>query len=179
MPEVHKLISRIQRKQPAHPWGRIWQNISRQPLSTTIRAMWFRAVHDIIPNNARLYSIRLRDTPLCSTCGQTDTTLHRVMSCLGAREVWIWTRFRLALMLRLDPRHVPFTWVLFPALNIWPPPRQNAILWVLGHMDYFTLQDHPALELQDYIDFLRRPRWKTCRWCQRNKVYGNYLDVLD
>ena len=51
-------------------------------------------MHDIIPNNSRLYSIRLRDTPLCSTCGQTDTTLHRVLSCLGAREIWIWTRFR-------------------------------------------------------------------------------------
>ena len=45
MPEVQNLIPRIQRKKPAHPWGRIWQNISRQHLSTTIRAVWFRAVH--------------------------------------------------------------------------------------------------------------------------------------
>jgi hypothetical protein len=59
------------------------------------------------------------------------------------------------------PRHVPFTWLLIPALHLWPPPRQNAILWLLGHLVSYTLQDHPTLELQDCIDFLRRSRWKT------------------
>jgi hypothetical protein len=82
-------------------------------------------------------------------------------------------------MLRMDPQHVQFTWLLFPALLIWPPPRHNAILWVLSNMVYFSLQEHPTLDLQDYIDFLLCSRWKTYRWSKRPKVYGNYLDVLD
>jgi hypothetical protein len=163
---------RIQRKQPAHEWWRIRQNISGQQLSTTIHAMWFRAVHDIIPINERLYRIRLRGTSMCQTCNQTDTTFHGVVSCLGARDIWHWTRFRIALMLRIDPQNVLFTWLLFPALHICRPQRHNAIIWLLSHVVYFCLREHPTLDLQDYIGFLRRSRWRT-------KVYDNYLDVLD
>jgi hypothetical protein len=56
--EIQKRTPRIQCKQPAQLWGRIWQNISRKHLTTMIRATWFRAVHDILPTNARLYNIR-------------------------------------------------------------------------------------------------------------------------
>jgi hypothetical protein len=99
-----------------------------------------------IPTNAHLYSIRLRDTPMCLTCGKTDTTFHREM-CSGASDIWIWTRFRIALMLRVDPKHVPFTWLLFPAMQIWSLPRQNAILWVLGH--YGILHDEGPPDFGD------------------------------
>jgi hypothetical protein len=178
MAAIQQVMPRIQRKHPAHRWERICQNIIGQHLSTSIRAVWFRAVHDIFPTNERQYSIGLRDIPMCLVCNQKDTILHRVTSCIGARDIWYWTRFRIAMMLRVNPQHVPFTWLLFPAMHIWPPPRHNAIIWVLGHMISFSLQEHPKLDLQDYIDFLRRSRWKMDRWSQRTKVYGNYLDVL-
>jgi hypothetical protein len=128
MVEMKRMTPRIQRNQPEHPWRRIWQNIRGKHLTTTIHAMWFRAVH-IIPRNERLYRIRLSDTPMCPACNQTDTTLHRVMLCVGATDVWHGTRFRIAKMLRTDPRNVPFTWLLFPTLHIWPAPRNNAIIW--------------------------------------------------
>jgi hypothetical protein len=179
MVEMQKMTPRIQRKQPAHHWWRIWQNISGQHLSTTIHAMWFRAVQDIIPTNERLYRIRLLVTPTSRTCNQTDTTLHRVMSCLGARDIWHLTRFPIALMLRIDPQHVPSTWLRFPALHIWPAPRHNAIIWLLSREVYFALREHPPLDLKDYMDFMRPSRWRTYQWSKRTKVYGNYLDVLD
>jgi hypothetical protein len=179
MPEIQKRTPRIQCKQPAHQWGRIWRNISRKHLTSVIRSTWFRTVHDIIPTKARLYNIRLRETPRCMTCGQTDTILHRVLSCANARNIWIWTRFRIALMLRVDPRHVPFTWLLFLAMQIWPPPRHNAVLWVLGHMVHYKTKEHPTLVMQDYIDFMRRSRWKIYQWDGRKRLYGNYLDVLE
>jgi hypothetical protein len=109
MVEMKRMTPRIQRKQPEHRWRRIWQNIKGKHLTTTIRALWFRAVHDIIPTNERLCRIRLSDIPMCRTCNQTDTTLHRVTSCMRARDIWHWTRFRIAIMLRTDPLNVPVT----------------------------------------------------------------------
>jgi hypothetical protein len=160
MAEMKRTTPRIRRKQPEHTWKRTWQNISEKHLTTTIRAMGFRAVHDIIPTNERLYRIRLSDIPMCRTCNQTDTTLHHVMSCMGARDVWHWTRFRNAIMLRPDPRNVPFTWLLFPTLHIWPAPRHNAIIWLLCHEVYFSLREHPKQNSEEI--------WKT----KRKKFFG-------
>ena len=178
MPEILKRAPRMECKQPAQRWDRIWRNISHKHLTSEARSAWFRAVHDIIPTNVRLHTIRLRETPRCMKCGQTDTIMHRVMSCETAQDIWSWTRFRIALMLRTDPRHVPFTWLLFPTMQIWPPQRHNAILWMLGHMVQYTTTKHPTLMMQDYIDFMRRSRWKTYQWDGRKRSYGNYLDVL-
>jgi hypothetical protein len=141
--------------------------------------MWFRTVHDLIPTNKKLYRISLPDTPTCQMCNQTNTTLHRMMSRLGGRDIWHWTHSRIALMLSIDPQHVTVTWLLFSALHIWTPPRQSAIIWLMSHVIYFSFREHPTLDLQDCTDFLRRSRWTTYRWNKRTEVYGNYLEVLD
>jgi hypothetical protein len=40
------------------------------------------------------------------------------------------------------------------------------------------MQEHNQSTLQDYVDFLRRARWKAHRLPQRQKRFGNYLNVL-
>ena len=89
--ETTPMAPRTQRKNPEMRWGHIWLSISGKHLTTNIRATWYRVVH-IIPTNERLHKIRLRESPLCQWCRQTDTIWHRITACKDAENIWNWTR---------------------------------------------------------------------------------------
>ena len=93
--------------------------------------------------------------------------------------MWDWTKGRLATILRTTVRHIPDGWLLRTTLNIWPPKRRRAVLWILANFVAYRLQQRQMLTCQDYYDFLRRAKWKlhqTTRW---HESVGNYLRVLD
>jgi hypothetical protein len=82
-------------------------------------------------------------------------------------------------MLRLDLRYTPPEWTIRPAFRHWPAQKQSAVLWVLAHLVHYRLQAHRRLSLLEYMDFLRRVRWKLYRQARRPLVTGRYLDVID
>jgi len=51
-------------------WKRAWSNLHASWAADAIKANWFRMIHDILPTNERLHTIRLTDSALCSTCGE-------------------------------------------------------------------------------------------------------------
>jgi hypothetical protein len=80
--------------------------------------------------------------------------------------------------MRIDPRNVPAEWIRFPDFIIYPPQRHNATVWIIGHtISYITHSD--TLSLQDYLDFLRRSRWKAQNSNDQYKHYGRYLEILE
>jgi hypothetical protein len=88
---------------PKTDWGRVWSNVHATWAADAIKANWFRVIHDILPTNERLHTIRLTDSALCSTFGERDTITHRITECGEGREIWEWTRKRIAWKLRMDP----------------------------------------------------------------------------
>jgi hypothetical protein len=143
-----------------------------------VHSTWFQVIHDLIPTNARLPRIRLRDTDKCPLCGRTDTLLHHLTECNDVADIWAWTRARIAMMLRTAPRHIPPEWTLRPVFHICPPQRRGAILWFLAQMVYFSIQHRKLLKGTDYADFLRRTRWKAYQKARRRERIGNYLVLL-
>jgi hypothetical protein len=133
--------------------------------------------HDILPTNERLRRINLSATADYQVCGVVDTPTHRLTQCGEAADIWDRTRKRIAIFLRTDPKAVPLTWLLYPDFRLWSPPKHNATLWILGHMVYYSVHGRTALSMIDYIDFMRRMRWKTYQWTKRFRIYGNYLEV--
>jgi hypothetical protein len=70
----------IQNKQPLRQYWRLWQKNSGQQFSTTISAMWFRAVHDIYQTNEWLHRVYLRDTPRVKPATKVyDLAPHDIM----------------------------------------------------------------------------------------------------
>jgi hypothetical protein len=68
--------------------------------------------------------------PHCSTNStrmQSFATCYRAPTftffhpCLESATMRDWTRKRMALMLRMDPRHIPDEWNQFPQFHFWPP----------------------------------------------------------
>jgi hypothetical protein len=82
-------------------------------------------------------------------------------------------------MLRVDLRYILPEWTTGPAFLHWPAQKQAAVLWVLAHLVHYRLQAQRRLSFLDYMDFLRRDRWKLYRQARTHLVTGRYLDVID
>jgi len=87
----------------------------------------------IFPTNERLAAIGLTDTSSCVHCGHLDTLQLRIVDCGERPVIWYWTRARIAVILRTDPRWISVEWTLRPDFEIWPPQRGSS------HIDPGTL----------------------------------------
>jgi len=151
---------RIVTLHPTLNWPRVWRNIRINVawITDTVRSAWYMVIHDTIPTNERLYRIALTDTNRCSYCDQTDTLTHRITECNVGKDMWNWTRGRLAMILRTKLHHIPDDWPLRPHFHTWPPQRHGAVLRILAHLVYFRTQQRLQPTLQVYVDFMRRAR---------------------
>jgi hypothetical protein len=117
-------------------------------------------------------------TTACSRCGETDTLLHRITRGEVGPMIWMWTRARIAAILRVHPQHISEEWTLRPIFHFWPPQRQAAIVRIVAHLVTYQLQTQRRLSLADYIDFLKRARLKEYHRKSKHPLVGRYLEVL-
>ena len=158
---------RIETMYPNTQWTRVWKNLQEVWTTDTIRAEWYKVLHDIVPTNFRLARINLSDTNRFRLCGRCDTLIHRLTVCMEMKDTWDWTRRRIGLMLHTDPTNIPPEWTIMPSFDVGPPQRRRAILWVLAHMIHYSQHKRTQLSLTDFADFLRRARWKTHQRARR------------
>ena len=169
---------RIINKNPGIPWMRVWKNLHAAPITDKVKSIWYMAIHDIIPTKNRLAAIRMAPSDSCARCGKPDSLLHTITECTEAKIVWNWVRTRLGVILGMNPRNIPSDWLIRPAFRVWPQQRQTATLWILAHVVYYNLQSHRRLSLTDFLDFLKRARWKTYHSLGPPPDTGSYLENL-
>jgi hypothetical protein len=119
--------ARVMLLYPTTDWNRVWSNLHATWAADAIKAKWFKVIHDILPTNERLHTIRLTDSAFCAQCGERDTLMHRKTECGEGREIWEWTRKRIAWIMRLDPAWISEEWTLRPQFHICPPRRYRAM----------------------------------------------------
>ena len=158
-------------------WERVWKNLHAAVVPDSVKSTWHLAIHDIFPTKERLAAIGLTDTSSCVHCGHIDTLQHRVVECGERPVIWHWTRERIVAILRMDTRRIPVEWNLRPDFQLCSPQKQAAVIWILAHFIAYSLQSTKRLSLLDYMDFLRRARWRLYNGPWRSKP-GKYLDVL-
>ena len=127
--------------------------------------------------NERLASIHLSDAKLCNQCGKMDTLQHWIRDCGEEAIIRNMTSIRIAALLRIDPRYIPGDWTIRPYFHFWPPQRQAAIVWIIAHLVVYRMQRKRLLTLNDFIDFLRRAKWKAYQKSPRQHRVGNCLDI--
>jgi hypothetical protein len=92
--------------------------------------------------------------------------------------MWNWTRARVAALLRVHPKYILEEWTLRSTFHYWPTQKQAAIIWIMAHLVAYRLQTQRRLTLSDYMDFMKRARWKVYHRTTRRPTVGRYLDVL-
>ena len=101
----------------------MWKNLQEVWTTDTIRAEWYKVIHDIVLTNVRLARINLSDTDRCRQCGRCDTLIHRLTVCMEMKDIWDWKRRRIGLMLYTDPTNIPPEWTIMPSFDVGPPQR--------------------------------------------------------
>jgi hypothetical protein len=157
---------RAQKKIPDIKWTTVWRNINMKFLPQYVRTIWYVITHDILPTNSRLYKIKLHENGKCKCCDQYDTITHRCTACKETQPIWKWTQQHIASYLRINARDVKDTWICCPDFELRPIQKHNATVWMLGHMLGYV-QNNQTLTMEDYLDFLKRARWK--EYTQRHK----------
>jgi len=59
------------------------------------------------------------------------------------------------------------------------PRRRRAVLWLLADLVIFRTQQRWELTLQDFIDLMKRSKWKLYQSHKREARMGYYLSVID
>jgi len=167
---------RVVKLHPDTHWTRVWQNLQVAWVSEELKAVWYTAIHDIIPTHDRLAKIRLKASHPCSLCGRADTIQHRLTECTDGAAIWKRTRSQIATILCTNPANVRPEWTVRLCFQSWPPQRHGAVLWILANMIYYRLQRRVTSD--DYADFLLRARWKVYQKARRQDKVCDYLCIL-
>jgi hypothetical protein len=130
----------IERLWPGTDWNMAWKNLWTAPVSDATKATWYKIIHDIVPTKERLHKFHIAPTEYCGYCERTDTLRHRLIECGEGRNQWAWTKTKIAIMLRTDPRWIPDEWILRQQFQLWPPQHHRAVLWVIVHYAAFRAQ---------------------------------------
>ena len=71
---------RVVKLHPDTHWTRVWHNLRVSWVSEELKAVWYTAIHDIIPTHDRLSKIRLRASNLQSirSCGHHPTQIDGI-----------------------------------------------------------------------------------------------------
>jgi hypothetical protein len=152
---------RIIQKPRQARWEQTWRNIASPFLPATVCSEWYRVVHDIVPTNDRMHKIGLMDTDLCTTSRTTDTLEHKLTRCNISKTIWAWLAGTLATICRRHPATTSGMMLLRPDFYFYPPQRQRAVIWLVGHTVYYIITRKNMTSLEDYVEFLKRTRWKT------------------
>ena len=86
------------------------------------------------------------------------------------------TYLKFVLICALITRHI-YIYILV-CHNIRPIEKHNATTWMLGHMLGY-IHNNRNLSMKDYLDFLKRARWKEYSQRHRYQRCGKYLEIID
>jgi hypothetical protein len=81
-------------------------------------------------------------------------------------------------MLNVSSEHVPVSWILTPDYVGWPRKIRNTVSWMLGQMLSYIMQGRRILTQEDYLEFLKRARWKAYNGRKDMSTYGEQLEVM-
>ena len=117
-------------------------------------------------------------TDACPKCGGRDTLVHRLIECEAGSEQWDWMKTRIAAILFMDKQWIPDHWILRPQINVWPPKRPRAILWMLAHFSVFRTNNNSSKTNANYLMYLQGAFQTIYDTPKRMESVGEYLSVL-
>jgi len=120
---------RIITQHPTTPCCKVWGNLHAVWSSEELKAAWIMVIHDLIPTNDRLAKIQRSTTNNYQYCGRVDTLIQRLTECSEGVDIWSWTRFIIAIILRILPECT-----VHPNFHFWPPQRHREILRIIAHV---------------------------------------------
>ena len=158
-------------------WQQVWRNLHNSWVSEEIRSVWYIVIHDILPTNTGLAAITMVETRLQEMweIGHPATPSNGM--CGGCCHMGLDSKMTGSNVTYGPPPYPRYMDPISPILFL-APAATASVLWTLAHLVWYCLQGQRRQSILDYIDFLRRSRWKAYQRPHRLQRIGNYLDVL-
>lgn len=167
------LTPKVALQNPRIRWARSWRAVGDPYLKTNLRSAAFTLYNDLVPTALRRYNIHLTDDPICPLCGNIDTAVHRITSCIYAVPIWRWCVLRLRHQISetgiSDERLLQCDFYMFPSV------RRRAAHWLIFQAIHFLLTNTRPVTLADFISVLREDRWNMARRGTLRTWYDRYL----
>ena len=77
---------RVENLYPNFEWNVIWNNVQFKYINIYDRHIVYKFLHEILTNNHRLFTMRRRDSPVCNTCGVSETNVHMFIYCFKVQD---------------------------------------------------------------------------------------------
>ena len=87
---VTKCQPRIEKIHQMKNWVDIWRNVNFKYINIKDRDILYKFIHEILPNNKRLYQMRIKNSPNCDHCQVDDTNMHRFYQCHKIKKAIKW-----------------------------------------------------------------------------------------
>ena len=71
--EARPIGMRVERLWPDTDWDVVWKNLWTTIGPESVKASWYRIIHNIVPTPERLHKIRITPTEQCRLCAEKDT----------------------------------------------------------------------------------------------------------
>ncbi|KAJ8896053.1 hypothetical protein PR048_001394 [Dryococelus australis] len=150
------VIPSVVNRTPTIRWRRPWKILADLNLSSDLRAAAFGCYNNIVTTQQRKYSIHLTADPACPLCGNTDTALHRAISCVYATPIWKCCRVRVRKIIRDERGDVSDTHMLHCDFFTFLSVRRRAAAWYILHAIGFLVDHSNSVTVQDFVQLLRR-----------------------
>ena len=72
---------KVEEKYSLFNWKTIWKNLAFKCIRSDDRCILFKYLHEILPNNSRLYEIKRKPSPNCDMCNLEENNLHMMYYC--------------------------------------------------------------------------------------------------
>ena len=75
---------RTKEKYPQVDWDMIWENMSKNFITSSAKSTMFEIFNDIVPNQVKMYNHHINNLSNyhCETCKEIDNNLHRIKNAL-------------------------------------------------------------------------------------------------
>jgi hypothetical protein len=170
---------RIVRQRSDIHWDAVWKNLHHAPVLERYKSEWYNVIHDILRTQDRLHKVRLSSTNKCRNCPEPDIIANRIITCGNGREIWHWTKIKVAQIINKTPDHIPDKWPTCPHYILPSPQPNRAVSWMPAILVESRTQSQRELTLQEYIDIFKRSRCKLSTKVTQRRGVETVLQMLD
>ena len=82
-----KQVAKVEEKYCLFNWKTIWKNVASKLIRSDERCVLFKYLHEILPNNLRLYEIKRKPSPNCDICNLEENNLHMMYYCKNKQSL--------------------------------------------------------------------------------------------
>ena len=75
-------------KMSAGKWKKIFLLSRKITKEVRFQIFQYRILHQTLPTKQFLYRRKIRETPLCNTCGELETVKHMLFECQSTQKLW-------------------------------------------------------------------------------------------